>query len=158
MKITQQNNLTENQKAQLFKLWNSVYPLICLFFFTEQISAQDTSRLKLDLNKTEYIDCTSKYGHHAYEIKNHSDSLNCLVVSSYTIPNSDSILSVERNFYGDTLGIGFKYKVEEKVKFWAVKKPLFKKKNLVYYRKIGEWIYYDPISKAPSKKVHLIND
>lgn len=27
MKITQQNSLTENQKAQLFKLWNSVYPI-----------------------------------------------------------------------------------------------------------------------------------
>lgn len=99
-----------------------------------------------------YIDCHSIYGHHTFEVDSRNDSLNCLQISHYPLENSNQALRIERNFYGDTLGIGLTIEVKEKVKFWVLKRPLFKKTYITYYDKIGQWFYYDPEGKLIKKE------
>ena len=120
------------------------------------------------------INCTSIYGHHLFEIDSKNDSLYCLLISRYPLENSKKVLTIERNSYGDTLGIGFELEMIEKIKFIEIKKnksnknlanyfrignwtfslnkkPLFKRRYLFYYEKIGEWTYFEPNGEVKAK-------
>lgn len=89
--------------------------------------------------------CSSKYGHHLidYEKMNKDDSLKCSKTSHYPLENSNKVLCVVRNFYGDTLAIGLKNEKPVKDSWSFFKRPYLKTTGTLYGEEIGDWYYYD---------------
>lgn len=118
--------------------------LFICFIITSNVYTQDLSNLLFD-NDTVcsfiQIDCTSQNENHVFKIESKNDSLYCLLISRYPLENSEKVLTIERNSYGDTLGIGFELEIIEKINLFIIKKPILKSTYLTHFIKIGEWTH-----------------
>lgn len=78
---------------------------------------------------------------------NHDDSLHCLRIQHIPLQNSDKVLCIERNFFGDTLGIGLKNEIivnEERSIFYLGYGCRLNPSNTTFGEKVNEWFYYHP--------------
>src|SRR5690554_3747676 len=102
------------------------------------------------------IDCSSKYGRHLFDTENmnYDDSLRCLQIRLLPLQNSDKVLCLEQNFFGDTLAIGLRKEIiVEKNGLFHIKTKTDRLNSSYksYGDKIGDWYYYYPDGKLKEK-------
>tara|TARA_R110002049_G_scaffold231003_5_gene403201 strand:- start:1223 stop:1651 length:429 start_codon:yes stop_codon:yes gene_type:complete len=123
------------------------------------LSAQDFDNYVLDddtICGIVQIDCSSKYGRHLFDSENmnHDDSLSCLQISYLPLQNSNKVLCLEQNFFGDTLAIGLRKEIVVKKQGLFHIRTKSDRLNSSYTScgdKIGEWHYFFPDGKLKEK-------
>ncbi len=153
----------KQHKPCLFSLCNGFYLTInstikmircffflCYFIYSTLGFSQDLNTYQLDKDSlfgVVILQCSTQYedGRINYENMDRSDSLRCLKISHYYLENSTYVLSVGRNYYGDTLSIGLKNGKSIKERWSFFRRPYFHTKiKTLFGEKVGEWRYFTP--------------
>ena len=103
-----------------------------------------------------YNDCSSIYGSKQFDQTNmtHEDSVTCLKIEHIPLQGSSKVLCIERNYLGDTLGIGLKNEVptEKPSWFYIRDSDRLTSSFTTWGEKVGQWIYYHPDGSIRKKE------